>query len=164
MTSEAIFFYNFNATHFWNNKIRKYEIFHIQEIKHVFCAFIAWWKPRRTFGRIREQFSEKPRRSRGFSPAREFLQTLPRFSLGYEGTENMFYFFYKILIFRLNKEKDDMRSAYVYSNFFHETVTSHNLEIAPTTLLTPFSCFIALWKHTCRPIKMHTILSKLFYN
>ena len=34
-----------------------------------------------------------------------------------------------------------------------------------TTLFTPFSCFIALWKHTCRPIKMHIhVLSKLFYN
>ena len=29
-----------------------------------------------------------------------------------------------------------------------------------TTLLTPFSCFIALWKHTCRPIKTH-VLSRL---
>ena len=38
----------------------------------------------------------------------------------------MFYFFYKIFIFRFNKEKDELRSAYVYLNFFHETVTSHN--------------------------------------
>ena len=36
----------------------------------------------------------------------------PRFSPGYGGTENMFYFFYKIIIFRLNKEKDDIQSAY----------------------------------------------------
>ena len=64
-------------------------------------AFIAWWKPRRTFRRIREQISENPRRSREFSPAREFSQTLPRFSPGYEGTDNMFYFFYKIIIFYL---------------------------------------------------------------
>ena len=54
----------------------------------------------------------------------------PRFPPGYEGTENMFYFFYKINIFRLNKEKDDIRSTYIYFNFFHETVTSHNLETA----------------------------------
>ena len=53
------------------------------------------------------------RRSRGFSPAREFLQTLPRFSAGYEGMENMFYFFYEIIIFRLNKEKYNIQSAYV---------------------------------------------------
>ena len=41
----------------------------------------------------------------------------------------MFYFFYKIIIFRL-KEKDNIRSARVYFNFFHETVNSHNLETA----------------------------------
>ena len=65
--------------------------------------------------------------------AREFSQTLPRFSPGYESTENMFYFFYKYIIFRLKKEKDDMRSALcVVSpfNLFHETVNSHNLETA----------------------------------
>ena len=50
-----------------------------------------------------------------------------RFSPGYEGTENMFYFFNKIITFCLNKEKDDIRSAYVYLNFFHETVTSHKI-------------------------------------
>ena len=33
---------------------------YIKEIKHVFRAFIAWWKPRRTFGRIREQINENP--------------------------------------------------------------------------------------------------------
>ena len=42
----------------------------------------------------------------------------------------MFYFFYKIVIFRLNKAKDDIRSVYVYFKFFHETVNSHNLEKA----------------------------------
>ena len=62
-----------------------------------------------------------------FLPAQEFSQALPRFSPGYEGTENMFYFFYKIIIFRINKEKDNIRSAY---DFFHETVNSHNLETA----------------------------------
>ena len=54
------------------------------------------------FGRIREQISENPRLRLGFSLAREFSQTLPRFSTGYEGAENMFYFFYKIIIFRLD--------------------------------------------------------------
>ena len=59
---------------------------------------------------IHEQISENPRRSRGFSPAREFSQTLTRFSPSYKGTDNMFYFFlYKIIIFRFNKEKDDIR-------------------------------------------------------
>ena len=35
---------------------------------------------------------------------------------------NMFHFFYKIIICRLNKKKDDVRSAYVYFNFFHDIV------------------------------------------
>ena len=39
----------------------------------------SWWKSRRTFGRIREQFSENLRRSRGFSPAREFSQNYQGF-------------------------------------------------------------------------------------
>ena len=69
-----------------------------------------------TFGRIREQISENPGWSLGFSP-------------GNEGTDNIFYFFYEIIFFRL-KEKDDMRNAYVYFNFFHDTVNSHNLETA----------------------------------
>ena len=43
-----------------------------------------------------------------------------------------------------NKVKDDIRSAYVYFSFFHETVNSHNLEIEPTILLTLFSCFNVL--------------------
>ena len=41
-----------------------------------------------------------------FSPAREFLQTLTRFSTGYGGTDNKFYFFYKIISFIVKKEKD----------------------------------------------------------
>ena len=69
-------------------------------------------------------------RSLEFSPAREFSETLPRLSPGYEDAGNMFYFFYKI-IFCLNKKKDDIRSAYVYFNFIrHKTVNSHNLEFA----------------------------------
>ena len=87
----------------------------IWEIKHVLLAFIASWNPRRTFNRIREQIRENLICSRGFSPvrgfshAREFSQTLPLFSApGYEGTENMFYFFYK-MIFLHSEEKDDIR-------------------------------------------------------
>ena len=86
------------------------------------------------------------------SPAREFSQTLLR-STGYGGTDNMCYFFYKIIIFIVNKEKDDIQS--VYCKF-------SQLGDSQTTLLTPFSCFIALWKHTCRPIKTH-VPSKLIY-
>ena len=85
----------------------------------------------------------KPKTQTRVSPAGEFSQTLPRFSPDYEGTENIFYFFYKIIVFRFNKEKNNIRSACVYFNFFHETVTSHNLEIEATILLTSFLCFIA---------------------
>ena len=84
--------------------------------------------------------------------AREFSQILPRFSTGYGGTKNMFYFFYKI-IFSVNKEKDDTRSAYCKFS---------QLGDSQTTLLTPFSYFIALQKHTCGPMKTH-VLSKLCY-
>ena len=56
----------------------------------------------------------------------------------------MFYFFYKIIMFIVNKEKDDIQSVY---GKFSELGDSH------TPLLTSFSCFIALWKHTCRQSK-----------
>ena len=88
-------------------------------MKHVLRAFIAFWKPRRAFGRIREQISENLRRSRGFSP-------------GYEATEHMFHFF------RLFKENDDLRSAWVYFNLFHKTVNFHYLETANHIALVIF--------------------------
>ena len=73
--------------------------------------------------RIRKQIIENPRRSQGFSPTREFSQEVLCSS-----TKNMFYFLNKIINFRLNKEKDDIRSAYVQLYFYHETVNSYNLE------------------------------------
>ena len=60
----------------------------------------------------------------GFSPAREFSQTLSRFSPGYEGTENI------LLSFRLNKKKGDIRSVCVYFSLFNEIVNFYNLETA----------------------------------
>ena len=51
------------------------------------------------------------------------------FSSDSEGTENMFYFFYKI-IFRLKIEKHDLGSAYVKFYFFYETLNSYYLETA----------------------------------
>ena len=54
----------------------------------------------------------KPETKSRVSPALEFSQTLPMVLTGYGGMDNMFYFFYKIIIFSLNKEKDDIRSAY----------------------------------------------------
>ena len=44
----------------------------------------------------------------------------------------MFYFFYKIIIFVVNKEKDNIRSAYCKFS---------QLGDSQTTLLTPFSCY-----------------------
>ena len=46
-----------------------------------------------------DQLSEYRRRSRGFSPAHEF-STFAKFTPGYRGKEIMFYFFYKIIIFK----------------------------------------------------------------
>ena len=96
------------------------------------------------------------------SPVWEFSQSLPRFSPGYKGTDNMFYLFYKIIIFCLNKKKDDIQSVYLYFNFFH----SWNCKFLQIESQSYRSCHfcasIALWKHTCSPIKTH-VLSKLFY-
>ena len=91
-----------------------------------------------------------------FLPALEFSQTFPSFLPGYEGTEKMFYFFYKIISI-LKKEKDDIRSAYVYFNFSHETVNFHVLETA-----NHIAHVIFVLRSACRPIKTF-VLSKLFY-
>ena len=74
--------------------------------------------------------------------------------------DNMFYFFYKI-IFRLNKEKDDIRNAYVYFNFIHKTVTSHNLEREPIILLISFSCS-QRHENTLADQSKHTYYSNYF--
>ena len=68
------------------------------------------------------------------------------------------YFFYKIIIFHLNKEKDDIWSAYVNFNFFHKTINSHNLETANHIANI---IFVLYSTDTCWPIKTH-VLSKLF--
>ena len=70
----------------------------------------------------------------------------PRFSPGYEGTDNMFYFFYKIIIFRLNKEKYEARTE----NFQILKTANHIAQV------------IFVLHSACRPIKIH-VLSKLFY-
>ena len=63
----------------------------------------------------------------GFESGSRILTNFAEFSPGYEAMENMIYFFYEIIIFRLNKQKDDIRSSNVYFYFFDETVNSHNL-------------------------------------
>ena len=64
-----------------------------------------------------ERLGEFERPSRRFSPAREFLQTLRRFSPGYKGTENMFYFFYIIIIFHLTAKTKTIYEARMYTLF-----------------------------------------------
>ena len=76
----------------------------------LFFFVIAGWKPRQKFGRIWEQISENPRGSRGFSSAREFSPSYAKYPPSYEGTEKMFYFFYKIIIFQIDIKKDEHES------------------------------------------------------
>ena len=71
--------------------------------------------------------------SRSVKTRYEFSLTLPSFSRGYEGTDNISYFFYIIIIFSVNEEKDDKRSPYCKLSLLGDS---------QTTLLTPFSCFI----------------------
>ena len=47
------------------------------------------------------------------TPHSRFLTNIAEVFTSYEVTENMFNFFYKIIIFRLNKERG-IRSAYIY--------------------------------------------------
>ena len=86
------------------------------------------------------------------------MEALP----SYGGTEDMFYVFYKIIPLRLNREKDYIRNAYVYLNFFHETAISYNLETQPTILLVIFMLHSAMKTHLKTNQNRH-VLSKLFY-
>ena len=128
-----------------------------RQLRNVVHAFIAWWKPKWTFGKIQEKISKNPRLSLEFSPARDFSQTLPRFLQGYEGTENMFYFFMKLFFSVLTKRKA-IYVAYIFyfTDFFHETVNSQNLE---TTII--FVLHGAMKTHLKTNQKAHTVLSKL---
>ena len=97
----------------------------IKEIKHVVRASIACRKPQQSLWEFSSSWK--------FSTAsRVFTDLLsnspkrsPRFSAGYEGTENMFYFFYKIIIqFRL-KDKYNIRiEVRIYSYF--QSLTKQN--------------------------------------
>ena len=117
--------------------------------KHVFLAFIACWKRRQMFRRILEH---------SYWSALELSKTLPRFSQGNGGIENMFCFFYKIIILRLKKGKGDIRRARIV------LFLSSNCKLSQLgDSKTSFLCLIALWKHTCRPIRTH-VVSELFYN
>ena len=62
-----------------------------------------------------ERLGEFETRSRGFSPAREFSQTLSRFLLGYEGTGYIFYFFEKSILFSNLTKRKTIYKARLYS-------------------------------------------------
>ena len=77
----------------------------------------------------------------------------------------MFYFFYKIVIFRLDKEKDDiLYQARMYSfisfmklylesqSYRSEIKAIHFLKFCDPSI--GYTVFITLWKHICWPIKM----------
>ena len=124
-------------------------------MKHFLRAFKVWWKPKRKFGRIRVQGSENPRRNRGFSPARESSQTLLKFSPIYEGKENMFYFFYKIIVWiQFNKEKDDVRRAYASFYIFHKNVNLYKLETANHISHVIFMPYSVMTNQNARSIKI----------
>ena len=89
---------------------------------------------------IWEQLSENLRCSREFSPAREFSQSLPRFTQAMKAQTTCFISFIKSLFSVLTKRKT-ICEAVTFSKF-------SQLEDSQTTLLTSFSSFIALWKHT----------------
>ena len=97
------------------------------------------WKPRQTLGKIQKRISENPNISSiVISKQKIFIQLIiegfhfAKFSPDQDmkAREKIFCFFYKITSFQLNKKRDDIWSAYVYFNFFHETVNSHNLGTA----------------------------------
>ena len=107
----------------------------------TFAFLLDWCKKRRAFERLREQIKWKT--------AREFSQTLPRFSPGYEGTDNYSYFFYKnIILFDLSKRKTLYEARMCsFLSFMKLKVLATRRQLI--TSLTIFSCFIALYKYTC---------------
>ena len=68
----------------------------------------------------------------------------------YEGTEDVFYFFYKTIIFRFIEEKVDIRSEYLWFYFFfHEIVQLGNRKSCISKSFTSFSFLIySAMKHT----------------
>ena len=105
-------------------------------------------------GRIREQISEYPKRICGFLPAQEFSKTMPWFSPGYKSTDNISYFFFKMI--RLDKEKDNIRSKYVYFYFFRKTFNSHNFETTNHIAHVIFVFYSATKTHLLTNQNAHT--------
>ena len=85
--------------------------------------------------------------------------TSSRFAPGDEGMENMYYFFYKIVIFHFKKRK------IIYEVCMYTLILSWNCNFSQLEiLLTSFSCFIVLWENTVLYTNQNKyVLSKLFY-
>ena len=66
---KVIFFQSLNFLHAF-----------IKEIKHVFCAFIAWWKPRRTFG----EFESKSVKTRDTVEGLHLLENFHKLCRGFQ--------------------------------------------------------------------------------
>ena len=95
-----------------------FDVFHLRN-KHVFCAFIAWWKPRRSFGRIREGFHLL---ENSHKLCRDFQQAI-------EARKTCFISYLKSLIFSVTKIK------MIYEAL---TVNSHNSETVKPHYLRHF--------------------------
>ena len=104
-----------------------------------------FWKPRRTFERIREQIKLENSRKlcRGFHQAIKARRTC--------------FISFTILLLSVLTKRKTIYKEHMYTLLFLRNVSSHNLDT--TILLTSLSCFIVLWKHTCLPIKTHVLLN-----
>ena len=125
---------------------------HLRNNMYVLRSFIAWWKSRRTSGGIREQINENPRRSREFHLLENSHKLCRGFQQVIKAQKTCFIFLWKTIC---------KARMYSYISFMKLYILITWRQ--PVILLTSFSYFIALWKHTCRQVKTH-VTSKLFYN
>ena len=120
--------------------------------------FVPSW-PGENQGERLGEFESKSVKTRDAVESFHLFENSPKLCRGFHHAmktrcSNMFYFYYKITIFRLNEKKDDIRNAYVH---FHKTANSHNLETANHIPHVIFVLQSAMKTHTFRPIKMHVL-------
>ena len=94
----------------------------IKEIKHVFRAFIACWKPRQSLW----EFSSRWKHSTASRVITDLLSNSPKrtpwFSAGYEGTKKMFYFLINLLWGRavyLRRCIKNFQAGLILINYLH---------------------------------------------
>ena len=117
-----------------------------EEIKHVLRAFIAWWKPEANFPENWRADQWKSETQLRVLTCSKILTNFAEFFTRLWKHREHVLFFSKI-IFGLNKEKGDIWSVYVYFNFFHEIVNSHNLETANNIAHVVFVLYISIKTH-----------------